>query len=306
MVKSNVGAAVLAAGEGRRLQPLTDYVPKPLVPIGNQPVLEAVLARLAAAGISHIALNAYHRAQELVHYVQRSAQAIHLSIEEKLLGTAGGLRQILTTASWSKEVDLVVVHNADVVFELDLQMMIDKHTASLADATLVVRKPDSPADPATVYLDEEGRVQGLLGGSPKAHWMGPYTFTGVHIASRHKLTELPQRGCLVRNFYQERLAAWDVRALVSGAAWSDIGTLQSYFQANMATVEGAALALGRQSLVAPDALIGRAANVHHACIGAGARVAEGVDVRRCVVWPGAHVGQDAQNAIITPFCHLQI
>ena len=85
-------AMILAAGRGERMRPLTDSMPKPLVPVGGMPMLEHTLARLTAHGVVNIVVNAHHFAEQIVDRVKGRAQVI---VEDRLLETGGSVKNAL-------------------------------------------------------------------------------------------------------------------------------------------------------------------------------------------------------------------
>src|ERR1700729_3188413 len=126
-------AMVLAAGLGTRLRPLTDLLPKPLVPIGDRPMLAHVARRLRDAACERIVVNAHHHADRIAEFA--STEKIEVSREDDdLLGTAGGLAH---AAELLGEGD-VLVHNGDVLVEMDLRELTRAHRAHDGAATLAI------------------------------------------------------------------------------------------------------------------------------------------------------------------------
>jgi NDP-sugar pyrophosphorylase family protein len=126
-------AVILAGGKGSRLEPYTHIFPKPLMPIGNRPILEIVLAQLAAAGISEAILTVGHQSAKLLKMVTAAGDfdlKIRYSEEEKPLGTAGPLKLIRNLGQ-----DFLVL-NGDVLTDLDFEQFIDFHLESEAPATI--------------------------------------------------------------------------------------------------------------------------------------------------------------------------
>jgi mannose-1-phosphate guanylyltransferase len=99
---------VLGAGLGTRLRPLSDETPKPLLPIGDRSLLRGLCEQLAAAGASTLVVNAHHKADQLLLEVQQFPFPVRVSVEEQLLGTAGGIRYARSCFSPG---DVVVLNN---------------------------------------------------------------------------------------------------------------------------------------------------------------------------------------------------
>jgi NDP-sugar pyrophosphorylase family protein len=126
-------AVILAGGKGSRLEPFTHVFPKPLMPIGNRPILEIVLSQLAAGGINQAILTVGHQAAKLIKMVTAAGEfdlKISYSEEEKPLGTAGPLKLIKNLGA-----DFLVL-NGDVLTDLDFAKFIDFHLKTGAVATI--------------------------------------------------------------------------------------------------------------------------------------------------------------------------
>jgi NDP-sugar pyrophosphorylase family protein len=135
-----VKAAVLAAGLGTRLKPLTDICPKPLLPVLNRPLLGLVLAQLEAAGCFQVAVNTHHLADQVHDFLRAEPWSFLLSVshEPEILGTGGGLRQL---GEILREGPFLAI-NADILTDLDLAEVYRAHRPG-AVSTLVLH--DCPA-----------------------------------------------------------------------------------------------------------------------------------------------------------------
>ena len=130
-------AMIFAAGLGTRLKPLTDHMPKALVPVAGKPMLEHVIEKLKATGFDEIVINVHHFAQQIIDFLKANNNfgiKIWISDEtEELLDTGGGIKK---TAHFFDEPFLV--HNADILSNVDLKALYDYHLTSGNDATLLV------------------------------------------------------------------------------------------------------------------------------------------------------------------------
>ncbi len=299
-VLDGVPAMVLAAGLGTRLRPLTDERPKPAVPVGNRPLVGYALEQVARSGGSVVAVNAHHLADVLEEAVTACAPpALRVSVlrEETLLGTGGGIRNAAATLL-AEDPELVVVLNADILFEPDLARAIATHRRLGAVATMVLRSDPDARRYGAVEIDDAGRVRRLLGVPETVEArLGAYMFTGVHVLSRAAFEDLPTEGCIVRASYRRWI---DTGAVVAGhvdeSPWRDLGTPAAYLAANVAAAE----AQPDGCLVHPDARIGEGASLRQTVLGAGCRVAPGVHLERVVVWDGVTVTESLADAIVTP------
>ena len=182
-------AMIFAAGLGTRLKPLTDHMPKALVPVAGKPMLEHVIRKLIAAGCDEIVINVHHFADQIIDFVKANNQfgiTIHISDEtEMLLDTGGGIKK---AASFFNESFLI--HNVDILSNVDLKSLYEYHLTSGNDATLLV----SPRKTVRYLLfDKENRLCGwvnkdTLQTKPEGFVYQPevqqeYAFSGIHIVS---------------------------------------------------------------------------------------------------------------------------
>ena len=133
-------AMILAAGLGTRLRPLTDSTPKALVTIKNRTLLEIIINRLKTFGINEMIINVHHFADHIIQYIKNNHFfniRIEISKEDNLLDTGGSLKK----ASWFfNKNETILVHNVDIITDLDLDKMRQYHLTNGSFATLAVRK----------------------------------------------------------------------------------------------------------------------------------------------------------------------
>ena len=180
---------IFAAGLGTRLKPLTDHMPKALVPVAGKPMLEHVIGKLKSAGFDEIVINVHHFADQIIDFLKEKDNfgiRIWISDEsEELLDTGGGIKK---AAPYFDEPFLV--HNADILSNIDLKAMYNYHLTSSNDATLLV----SPRKTVRYLLFDEGnRLQGWvnkdsLQTKPEGFVYHPevqkeYAFGGIHVIS---------------------------------------------------------------------------------------------------------------------------
>lgn len=114
-------AMLFAAGLGTRLKPLTDHMPKALVPVGGRPLLELTIETLKAAGVDDIVVNVHHFAQQIIDYVSEHDFGVRIRISDEsdnLLDTGGGLKKAL---KMFREDEPVLIHNVDILSNAPLQ-----------------------------------------------------------------------------------------------------------------------------------------------------------------------------------------
>ena len=137
-------AMIFAAGKGTRLKPLTDNTPKALIKVNGTPMIELVIKKLISIGVREIIINVHHFANQIINFLNTNNNfgiKIEISDEsDKLLDTGGGLKK----ASWFFDTnEPFILHNTDIISDIDLLDMIAFHKNNNALATLAVRKRES-------------------------------------------------------------------------------------------------------------------------------------------------------------------
>lgn len=132
---------ILAAGLGSRLKPWTDFHPKALAPIGEKPMLQKVIEKLNAAGVTDITLNVHHFAEQIYDFVAEKGWKINFSDESECLLETGGA--LLKAYPFLKGNDPILVHNVDILSNANLELLLNHHISRKADATLLVSDRDS-------------------------------------------------------------------------------------------------------------------------------------------------------------------
>ena len=180
---------IFAAGLGTRLKPLTDHMPKALVPVAGKPMLEHVIMKLKSFGFDDIVINVHHFANQIIDFLKANGNfgiTIHISDEtDCLLDTGGGIKKAFYYFD-----EPFLVHNADILSNVDLTAMYEHHLNSGNDATLLV----SPRKTVRYLLfNKKNRLQGwinkdTLQTKPEGFKYQPdtqleYAFGGIHIIS---------------------------------------------------------------------------------------------------------------------------
>lgn len=154
---SGIQAFVLAAGLGTRLKPWTEHHPKALVPVDGVPVVSHVIGRLREAGADLVAINMHHFSEQLDDYLRSRDWGLDLvCIDEHphLLETGGGL---LNALGFLRPEDPVLVHNVDILSDAPLSRLVERHTSSGNDVTLLTSERESSRK---LIFNSEGRLAG--------------------------------------------------------------------------------------------------------------------------------------------------
>jgi N-acetyl-alpha-D-muramate 1-phosphate uridylyltransferase len=266
---TDLRAIVLAAGEGRRLRPLTGRVPKALCPVGNVPLLDRALARVAALGLD-AAVNACYLGDQVVAHVGTRA---HVAVEPgDPWGTSGGVARL---RDWLDGCG-ALVGNAD---------------AYLADAA---RPPgDDIAALVEGWDGETVRILGVPGGDE----FSGHRFAGFSLLPWRVVRDLPvERSELVRTAWRPAERAGRLAVVPYAGTYLDTGTPRTYLAANLHAAGAAGAGAG--GLIDPTAVV--TGTAERAVVGARATVRG--HVREAVVWPDAEVpaGETLHRAIRAP------
>ena len=153
-------AMIFAAGMGTRLKPLTDTIPKALVPLSGKPLLQHTIEKLKASGFNEIIINVHHFADMIIDFVlanDRFGIRIEFSDErEKLLDTGGAIKK----ASWFFDDNQpFLIHNVDILSNIDLRELVEHHQGSSSTATLVCSVRETSR---YLLFDESNRLQGWI------------------------------------------------------------------------------------------------------------------------------------------------
>jgi NDP-sugar pyrophosphorylase family protein len=224
---------ILAAGLGTRLRPLTNTIPKPLLPVGGTPLIVWNLLLLKRHGFRHVVINLHHLGpliEQALGTGSKFGMRILYSYEPVILGTGGGIKQAEPHFSGEP----VLILNGDTLVEMDLEALRDFHRARHAAATLVLREDAEAARWGLVEVGDEGQIlritgKGLMDSVPAT----PRMFAGIHILHPRLLRQVPQGEAssvidpYVRAIEQgESVLGYDLRGY-----WSDVGTAERYAQA---------------------------------------------------------------------------
>jgi len=173
----SVRAIILAGGKGTRLRPLTLNLPKPLVPIGDMPILEIVVRQLSAAGFNHITMSTGYMAELiLAHFGDGSRWGVEITYvhEDFPLSTAGPLKLVDDLP------EHVLVMNGDVLTDIDYAALVRTHVEAGGAATVATKRREAPIDFGVVEADGDGWLK---------NWCEKPTYTfevsmGVYVVSR--------------------------------------------------------------------------------------------------------------------------
>jgi NDP-sugar pyrophosphorylase family protein len=294
-----VRALVLAAGLGSRLRPLTDAVPKPLLPVAGKPILAWTLERLAALGCEAAAINLHHEGDQIRQRfgpVYRD-MPLRYSEEETLLGTFGALGPL---RDFFAAAELILVINGDSLCRWPLRRLARRHQASQAQATLLLaERPDPREFGGGVGIDRKGRVVSLHAHDEVRGALAQRAvFAGAHALSPsllHRLDEWTgdQPADFIADLYLPLLGEGArLQAVVTRGRWHDLGTPRRYLAGALDWGRGGRpRRWWRHSWVARGALVDRRSRLRDCSVEEGARIEGESRLERVLLLPGARIGQ---------------
>ena len=227
-----MNAMIFAAGIGKRLQPISEQTPKALVKLAEKTMLQIVAEKLALLGVKKIVVNIHHHPEKMRRFISKlNYQGIELVISDEsdsLLETGGGL---LKAKPYFLANEPVIIHNVDVLSNIDLTAMLDFHLRSNAMATLAVSRRKT----SRYFLFDEGRLAGwentktgqmIICNPQPGQQLIRRAFSGVHIIKGELLNLITETGSFSINDVYLRLAnEHSILGFEHDASyWADIGT----------------------------------------------------------------------------------
>jgi NDP-sugar pyrophosphorylase family protein len=311
---------VLAAGKGTRLFPLTGEVPKPLAPVANVPIIEHIFELLATHGVGEAYVNVYYLADALLNaYGEETlvnGMSVRLSREERLLGTAGGVKRLATHFD-----ETLVIVSGDALTDIDVRDLVAFHREKGALATMALKRVHDTSGFGVVEVDEEGNIGGFQEKPDPREAVSNLANTGIYVLEPRALEYIPKGTFFdfAKDVFPRFLEAGERFVGYQGDFyWSDIGTLAAYLQAQYDAL------LGRVNIEVPgerrgeNTWIGETAQIHpttrlegctivgedavvgrdvvmsgHVTVGGGCWVRPRATIKRSILLPGVSVGDGA-------------
>jgi NDP-sugar pyrophosphorylase family protein len=250
-----VRALILAAGLGTRLRPLTDNLPKPLIPLANIPLLDYHLDYLQANGISEVAINLHYLPHMIRRHLGDKSQwglKLAYSHEPELLGTGGGIKQMAGLLPR----DTLLVLNSDMLTDISLEELFNFHKQKRALATMMLDPFQTQVDQRGVGIDAQHRIH-QIAGRPQAAPPGlrQLMFAGIHIIEPELLNYIPdgKACCINADIYPQLIRQGEpvYGYLMPKGRWWHVGTAESYLMAHQAILSGKLPFKSRQPLARP-------------------------------------------------------
>ncbi len=302
-------AIVLVGGFGTRLRPLTNATPKQMLPIVNRPMIEHVLEHLARHGITDAVLSLGFQPDAFRDAYPDGvcgSTRLDYAIEPEPLDTAGAIRFAAHAAGIDER---VVVLNGDVLTDLDVTALIERHEAAGAEASIALHKVADPSAFGVVPTDPDGRVEAFVEKPPPGEAPTDLINAGTYVLEPSVFGRIPadRPVSIERKTFPELVAAGTLFAWSGDTYWIDTGTPRNYLDAQLDLLDGVrgapvdGLSASAQldgadvvrSVVGPGVRVGAGSVVRNSVVMSGACIGERVEVLDSIVGPGARVADDA-------------
>lgn len=315
-----VKAMIMAAGVGSRLDPLTQYIPKPLITIANRPVMDILFERLLEISVKDVIANTYYMSDKIVAHYKNNKLGINFNYvkEEELSGTAGGVKKC---QFFFDEGNDFFVLSADGLTNADLKSALKSHQKSGAIASLGIKKIAMEEIPhfGVVVTDKKGFITEFQEKPAIKDAKSDFINTGIYIFNYKIFDYIPENTFydFAKNVFPNLLSnGIKINTFEVKEYWSDIGTLQQYSQSTkdlfndeykinhskiIKTDEGAYIS--GKSYIAPSAKF-----VGYSTIGKNCIIGKNVVLEDCIIWNDVEIKDNVrlQNCIIASHCEIGV
>jgi mannose-1-phosphate guanylyltransferase len=309
-------AMIMSAGVGTRLRPVTDLLPKPMVPIVNRPALYHILRLLHRHGLREVVINLHYLPEVIRDYLGDGGQFgmdIRYSLERDLLGTAGGVKK---NADFLGQGTFLVM-SGDALTDVDLTGLVAQHRRNGSVATMAVKEVADPSQYGVVVADDDGRVVGFQEKPTIEAARSRLCNCGIYVFEPEILSHIPegQFDDFGKRLFPDLLKQGvPFHAHAVNGYWSDVGNLREYMRSNADALAGRVsvelpgvevrpgvwveddLMLPESLYIEPPIAIGRNCQIGEgvilegpAVIGDGCVIASGAHVARALLLPGSRV-----------------
>lgn len=312
---------IMAAGVGSRLDPLTQDVPKPLVPIANRPMMDILFERLLEISVTDVVANTHFKGEKIIERYKNNDMGINFSYvhEEKLSGTAGGVKKC---QFFFNEGEDFLVLSADGLSNADLKAGIEAHKESGAIVTMGIKKIALEEIPnfGVVVTDENGFVTGFQEKPSIKDAKSDCINTGIYIFNYKIFDYIPADTFydFAKNVFPDLLSKKvKLNTFQVDEYWSDIGTIDQYSQSVNDVFEGeckinhteiistpkGAYIKGSDSYIAPSALL-----FGHNTIGNNCVIGKNVVLQNCILWDDVEIKDDLiiKNCIVASHSEIKM
>jgi mannose-1-phosphate guanylyltransferase len=288
-------AVVLVGGFGTRLRPLTNQIPKPMLPVVHRPMIVRLVDRLAAGGVTDVVLALGFKPEPFRDAFPDGRHGdvrVHYAVEPEPLDTAGA---IAFAAREAGVTDTFVVANGDIITDLDVAWLVAAHRSAGSEATIHLTPVADPSAFGVVETDAEGVVRRFVEKPAPGETESNLINAGTYVLEPSVLDLIVpgKRVSIERDTFPRLVERGRLAALATDDYWIDAGRPELYLRANLDRVTGR-VGSGDELAVAPHATVDPSATCVDSVIGAGAVVGAEALVTGSVILSGAVVGERAR------------
>lgn len=323
-------AIIMAGGEGKRLRPLTCTMPKPMAPLLGRPVIDYCVELLKKHNLTDITATLHYLPQAIREHLgdgEDFGVQMRYSMETVPMGTAGSVR-----AALGEKLERTLVISGDALTDVDISGALRFHEANHALVTLVLTRVDAPTEFGVVLLEENGRVQRFFEKPMPAEVYSNLANTGIYILESEALEKIPKNA--VFDFSNDLFPMLlregaPMYGFVSSQYWCDIGSIESYIDAQIDLLDGKCLlfslpdngivieedaAVSPGAVIVPPCYICRDAQIAsgarigpYAVIGRGSRIGEHSSVKHALLLDNVRLREnvEARGCVLCEDSHLE-
>ena len=301
---------ILAGGKGTRLAPLTNATPKPLLPVNNIPTLSRILRSLEKAGLRRATITVSYQKDAIIKRYGGIFRTIRLNYatEDKPLGTAGAVKAAVLPAGHSTdqfgdrlaEDGNILVLSGDALFEGDLTHLIRAHEQSRADVTIAAKELEDVTGYG-VMVGNPSQITAFVEKPKPENTPSHIVNIGIYLLSRRVLSEIPDG---VYDFGKDLFPAllkkgYRLAYTLFNDDWCDIGTHQSYLEANLKENNGKSV-IGARCTILKDSKIEASLLLDHVSVGENCRISHSILANHVTVEDGVALFHN----VVGEGCHL--
>lgn len=225
-----MNAVILAGGYGSRLAPLTNDTSKLMLPVANRPMIDYTIAHLSDFGVKDYVFTLGYQPDSIIEWaIGYRNITCHFSIESEALGTLGGIKAASDFLD-----DIFIVCSGDVIEDINIDAMINKHLVSGAEVTMAITQSDNVEGYGIVEVDSWGKVSNFIEKPQKKMYGTNYVNCGIYIVNKSILKYVPDKTKydFGKDLFPSLASSGGLSAYIHDGYWSDIGTIGNYFRAN--------------------------------------------------------------------------
>ncbi len=292
-------ALLLAAGQGIRLKPVTDVIPKPLLPIVDRSMIDINLTRLLGAGVSSIGINLFHKHNIIGHHLKKYGSRVHPVVEDVLKGTGGALLNFVDFLE-----DDFIFQSTDVIADIEYRKIIDVHTQRKPIATvLMIRRHGTK-----FRIDKDNRIDRIF-----PHDDSPYTYAGIGVFSTKIFSFLPERSVFsILDVFQNILKQGEsIIGMPAVMQWYNVNSYYDYWQVHRDILHGLVkidnMKYPSPIYIAPSSNVRTKSLRGFVSVGDNCTISENVRLENTVVLPGSTITEgDHRNCVISDLLRIAV